>query len=230
MTEPSKASEQGKLVPSRASLTGRWAPLLLLLGVWGLPTAANATELELVLRGGPFVATDGEGALDPLGVEGGATALLRLGDHFALGAMIDTARIGWNAAGSSDGIVVEGLSFPDSDGNIQSTLHALAMRWYPLSSSTWMPYLELDAGYLSIVEQPNHPDCGDGSGVSAQLQLGVDGSWASWLRVGGVVTARPFRMGRGCTGIGYEGKPPSPPHGALAVSAQLALTTVWSPQ
>lgn len=230
MTSPTRllAPSDG-LLPRQASWMRRWALALLAFGLCALPTTATATELELVLRGGPFIPSDGEGVLDPLGVQGGATALLRLGDHFALGGMVDVARIGWNAVGSSDGVVVEGLGFPDPDGNIQSTLHALALRWYPLSPSTWVPYLELDAGYVSVFEKPNHPDCGDGSGISGQLALGLDWSWTSWVRVGGFTTARLFRMGRGCNAIYYEGMPPSPPHGRLAVSAQLAVTTVWSP-
>jgi DNA-binding CsgD family transcriptional regulator len=131
----------------------RRARALLVFGLCALPTTANATELELVLRGGAFIPSDGEGALDPLGVQGGATALLRLGDHFALGGMIDVARIGWNAAGSSDGVVVEGLGFPDPDGARRRV--------------------------RSSFEEPSHPDCGDGAGLSGQLGLRLD--WSSVL-------------------------------------------------
>lgn len=202
----------------------------LVLFVCTLSSASGATELELVLRAGPFHPTDGEGDMAPVGVEGGAAALLRLSDHFALGAMWDTAWIGWSAKGSADGIVVEGLGFPDPNGSMHSTLHAVSARWYVVDSPTLLPYLDFNVGYVSVVDIPDHPDCSDGSGVSGGLALGLDWSLSSWARVGGVLGARPFRMGRGCNAIAYTGKPADPPHGDLAVSGQIALTTVWAPE
>jgi hypothetical protein len=202
----------------------------LALFVCTLSSAASATDLELVFRGGPFAATGGEGRLDPLGVEGGAAALLRVSDHFALGATWDTAWIGWSAKGSADGVVVEGLGFPDPYGSMQSTLHAVSLRWYPVDSRSLLPYVDVNAGYLSVLEVPDHPDCSDGSGVSGGLAFGLDWFLATWVRLGGVVAARPFRMGQGCNANFYPGKPPSPPHGGLAVSGQIALTTVWAPE
>lgn len=212
---------------------------LVALGVCALSAPAGATELELVLRGGPFVPSDGEGSLSAVGVEGGAAALVRFSDHLALGLMLDIAWIGWSAQASADGIPAttqstlddpggDPLGFPDPDGSMQSTLHALSLRWYPLAARTWQPYLDVSAGWLTAVDRPDHPDCGEGSGPSGQLGLGLDGELSSAVRVGGLLGARPFRMGRGCKDIGYSGKPPSPPHGGLAVSAQLVFTSVWS--
>jgi hypothetical protein len=203
------------------------------------PSQAWATELELVLRGGPFVPTDGEGGLAPVGVEGGAAAFLRFSDHFALGLMLDSAWIGWSARASADGIPAttratqndpggEPLGFPDPDGSMQSTLHALSVRWYPVAARTWLPYLEVSAGWLTALDQPDHPDCSEGSGASGQLGLGLDWALSSWARLGGIVGARPFKMGRGCDDNYYPGKPPSPPHGGLGGSGQIAFTTVWS--
>jgi hypothetical protein len=204
-----------------------------------LPSQARSTELELVLRGGPFVPTRGEGTLAPVGVEGGAAALLRLGDHFALGLLLDSAWIGWSAQASSDGELAttpstvddpggEPLGFPDPDGSMQSTLHALDLRWYPVTGRSWLPYLDVSAGWLTAVDRPDHPDCSEGSGVSGQLGLGIDWSLSSSLRLGALVAAQPFKMGRGCNSIYYPGMPPSPPHGGLAVSGQIAFTSVWS--
>jgi hypothetical protein len=142
--------------------------------------------------------------------------------------MFDTAWIHWSAQGSSDGVILPGLGFPDQDGSIQSTLTALSARWYVLGSGTFQPHLQLSAGYVAVVETPDHPDCGDGSGASGELAMGLDWSLSSWARIGGTAGARPFRMGRGCNSIGYRGSPPDPPHGGLALSAQLAFTTVWA--
>lgn len=203
-------------------------PALFLLSACVMPSRADADELELALRLGAFGLSDDDPNLGPVGVSGGPTVLWRLGDHFAFGGMLDTGWIRWSAPGSSDGVVVPGLGFPDPDGSVQSTLTALSARWYVLGSDTFQPHVQLSAGYIAVVEAPDHPDCGDGSGPSGELSMGLDWSLSSWARIGGSAGARPFRMGRGCNAIGYRGSPPDPPHGGLAVSAQLAFTTVWA--
>jgi hypothetical protein len=212
------------LIPSRQTTRATLTALFLS----AMPARADADELELALRLGAFGLTENDPNLGSVGVSGGPTVLWRLGDHFALGGMLDTAWIHWSAPGSSDGVILPGLGFPDPDGSVQSTLTALSARWYVLGSGTFQPHLQLSAGYVAVIETPDHPDCGDGSGASGELAMGLDWSLSSLARIGGSAGARPFRMGRGCNSIGYRGSPPDPPHGGLALSGQLAFTTVWA--
>ncbi len=214
----------------RHSMIGWGAVSVVALSIAVLPATARANDLELGLRLGVLAPTEPEDTLSPVGVSGGPFALLRLGDHFALGGTVDASWVGWDARGDETGVVMDGLGFPDADGSVQVTLMALVTRWYFVAPSRWQPYLELGLGYLSVTQTPAHPDCGDGSGPSAQLALGLDWAATSWVRIGAMGSVRPFRMGFGCSSNAYPGRPADPPHGRLAIAGQLAVTSVWSQQ
>jgi hypothetical protein len=215
---------------SRTSSLATLGNLAFALALLGQITEARAQDLELALRTGAVSPLAPDDGFPGLGIAGGATGLIRLGDHFGIGALIDTAWFRWHAPPPRDGVHVPGYGYPDDEGSIQSTLYAAAFRWVPLEATTLLPYAELSFGWVSVLQDPDDPTCGDGSGPSGQLALGLDWTVASWARLGAMAGGRPYLAARGCDGITIVGGPPEPPSARLLLSGQLAFTTVWGPR
>ncbi len=192
--------------------------------VGALAPPVKAEVLEFALRAGASVPTEGHEYQPAAAPSGGLTALVRLGEHVAAGLLVDMLWLAWHSPPGGDGRFDGPLEFPD-DGT-RSTLFALEGRFYPLArdpvdTTPLLPFVEVGLGYVSV-SMPNNLDCRSGSGVSGQLAFGVDWQVASDSRLGLTAAARPLRSARAC----YPDD--EPPTVALAVSGQLAFTTLWS--
>jgi hypothetical protein len=210
-------SERGRV---QTKGTRALSPFLLLCSFTGL---AHGDPLEFVIRAGAAVPTE-EHAFQPAAAPaGGLTALLRLNQHFAVGASVDMLWVSWHSPPGGDGRFDGPLEFPE-DGT-RSTLFALVGRFYPLPDAAVLPHVEASGGYVSV-SMPNNLDCNYGSGLSGQLALGLDWRVSSRTRLGVIAGARPFRSARACYPEGRE----NPTDLAFALSGQLAFTTLWSPR
>lgn len=180
---------------------------------------ARAETLEFALRAGASVPTETHDYQPAAAPSGGIVALLQLEDHFAAGAQFETLWLSWHSPPGGDGRFDGPSEFPD-DGT-RSTLFALVGRFYPLRTEALLPYIDASFGYASV-SMPKEL-CNAGGGISGQLALGLDWPVAAGARLGIVAGARPFRSARAC----YPEGSSDPPDIALAMSGQLAFTTLW---
>lgn len=183
------------------------------------PGPVHAETLEFALRAGASVPTEKHDDQPVAAPSGGLVALVQLNAHFAAGAQFETLWLSWHSPPGGDGRFDGPLEFPD-DGT-RSSLFALTGRFYPVRAVPLLPYVEASAGYASV-SMPKEL-CNAGGGISGQLALGLDWQVAASTRLGIVTAARPFRSARAC----YPEGSSDPPDVALALSGQLALTTLW---
>lgn len=179
----------------------------------------HAETLEFALRVGASVPTEKHDYQPVAAPSGGLVALVQLDEHFAVGALFETLWLSWHSPPGGDGRFDGPLQFPE-DGT-RSTLFALSGRFYPLTAEALLPYVEVSAGYASV-SMPKEL-CNAGGGIAGQLALGLDWQMAASTRLGVVTSARPFRSARAC----YPEGSSDPPDLALALSGQVALTTLW---
>lgn len=203
----------------------RWAraviSVLAVATVGTFATPGSATTLEFAVRGGVAIPTEGHPYQPALAPSGGLSALVELDEHFAAGAVFDTLWLSWHSPPGGDGRFDGPLEFPE-DGT-RSSSFALAGRFYPLVDTAFLPFVEGSVGYASV-SMPDNLHCDVGSGLSGGLAFGTDFTLSSQARFGFVAGARPLRSARAC----YPEGRADPPALALALTGQLAFTTLWT--
>lgn len=196
------------------------------------PANVQGQTLELALHGGPALPSESDDSLGTVAITSGATANVRLGDHIALGLLLQNVYLPWRAQGAP-GVATPGSAFPDDDGSLSATLIAPDFRWYIADVAFTEVYVEAAVGYSLYVATPQHPSCAYGLPLGVDLAGGLDASLAPWARLGFSVGAQTMRADRSCTEDSFEdgfaGQPPVPPSPRIALSGQLVFTSVWEP-